>query len=197
MRSCVVALVVVAALTGRVSAQDTGIVAVSVFHINPSREPGTNYFAIGECLRDSVCADLVRDVASQIGIPQSAITIAKAAPIAVQAAGEETRYSIKPPNGYRICSVKMKTTSVVPATGDRASLFSITASSDEVAIYTWTPRQGIGSGRSWYDGLITIAHVRRDLSGVNCSIASQPKTYSCRGAFGENKGLPACGTRDL
>jgi hypothetical protein len=86
---------------------------------------------------------------------------------------------------------------VVPASGNRASLFSITARSSSIAIYTWTPIKGFGQGRSWYDGYVSVVFAPVGDSVASCSVTENPRNYSCRGAHGVNKGLQACGRASL
>jgi hypothetical protein len=110
---------------------------------------------------------------------------------------------MSPAEGYKVCHVQVRTVSVVPASGDRASLFSLTATSNGVSIYTWTPRQKTGQGRSWYDGYVAITFVKASLypqylTAGKCTIpATGKKAYACRGAKGVNKGLKACGSAAL
>ncbi len=155
-------------------------------------------------MRDRLCASAVKAIAVEVGLPPETIDVAIAGAFTATQQGEETRYRISPVTGYRICHVKVRTTSVVPATGDRASLFSISATRTGVGIYTWTPRRGIGSGRSWYDGYVFVTHVRADLADQyaksgNCSVPenSPPVAYQCRGASGVNNGLASRGSKDL
>jgi hypothetical protein len=136
--------------------------------------------------------------------PNNTVSVAGAGPaFTAKAEGEETRYAIPALGGRKVCRVQVRTTSVVPATGDRASLFSLSAIRSGVAIYTWTPRQGIGAGRTWWDGMVFVAHVKDALADEyarsgRCSVPEAPSAaYQCRGSSGVNHGLAACGAKDL
>ena len=174
---------------------------VGIYHVNPVRKPKTVLDAVQDCLNDSVCSQLASMAAAQIGISPTAIKVAKAAAFVSDAAqhpeSEETHYSITPPPGYRVCRVNIRTHSVNPPEGDRASVFSITAESSGIAIYTWTPKQRAGGGRSWYDGHLTVTFVPGATPAEVCSVTGSKYNYGCRGGKGTNKGLPACSTVDL
>ena len=186
-------------------AQQSEDVVITTHHINPVRDARTPWDEAQNCLRDTACAAAVNGIAAQVGVPANAIRLVNAgAAFTAKQEGEETRYSIPALSGRKVCRVQVRTTSVVPATGDRASLFSISASPATVGIYTWTPRQGIGAGRSWYDGVVYVAHVKAELAddyskSGKCSVpqTGQPAAYQCRGASGVNHGLAACGSKDL
>lgn len=196
---------VLASLMATASAQQSDEVVITTHHINPVRNARTPWDEVQNCLRDTACATAVNGLAAQLGIPANAIRLVNAgAAFTAKAEGEETHYSIAALTGRKICRVQVRTTSVVPATGDRASLFSITAAQPAVAIYTWTPRRGIGQGRSWYDGMVFVAHIKSELADEyvrsgKCTVpqSGKPAAYQCRGATGVNHGLPACGSKDL
>lgn len=185
-------------------ADDQDIV-ITTHRINPVRDARTPWDEIKNCLRDTACAAAVNVIASEIGIPANAVRLVSAgAAFSAKTEGEETRYPLSALSGRKICRVHVQTTSVVPATGDRASLFSITATPANVGIYTWTPRQGISAGRSWYDGNVFVAHVKAELADEytkagKCTVpqAANPTSYECWGATGINHGLAACGSKDL
>lgn len=187
------------------SAQQSDGIAITTHHINPVRDARTPWDEVQNCLRDTACAAAVNALAAQVGIPPNAIRLVNAgAAFTAKQDGEETRYSMPALPGRKICRVQIRTTSVVPATGDRASLFSLSATPAAVGIYTWTPRQGIGAGRSWYDGMIYVGHVKAELADEytkagKCTVppSGKPAAYECRGASGVNHGLAACSSKDL
>jgi hypothetical protein len=191
--------------TTNISAEQSDDVVVTTHHINPVRDARTPWNEIQNCLRDTACAAAVNGISAQVGIPANAVRLVSAgAAFTAKQEGEETRYSIPALSGRKICRVQVRTTSVVPATGDRASLVSISATQPSVTIYTWTPRRGIGAGRSWYDGMIFVAHVKAEFAddyakAGKCSVpqTGNPAAYQCRGASGVNHGLAACGSKDL
>lgn len=190
---------------GTASAQQSDDIVVTAHHINPVRDARTPWDEIQNCYRDRICTIALNGIAAQFGIPPNAMRLVNGAAImSARPQGEETRYSISALSGRKICQVQVRTTSVVPATGDRASLFSITATQPSVAIYTWTPRQGIGQGRSWYDGVVFVVQVRAELSDQyaasgKCTVpqSGTSANYQCRGSSGVNHGLAACGSKNL
>jgi hypothetical protein len=185
-------------------AQQADDIVVTTHHIDAVRNARTPWDEVQNCLKDNACAGAIKLIAGQVGIPDNAVRLVETAAIySAKAEGEETRYTVRAVSSRKICSVKVRTISVVPATGDRASLFSISPSADSVGIYTWTPRQGIGGGRSWYEGDVFIVHVKASLQEeyLKSGKCTVPPTgsinYQCRGASGVNKGLAACGAKDL
>jgi len=182
-----------------------GNIVITTHHINPVRDARTPWDEVENCLRDTACEVAVKAIAAEVGIPPEAIGLANAgAAFTASQQGEETRYWIPALSGRKVCRVQIQTTSVVPATGDRASLFSLSATHPGVAVYTWMPRRGIGGGRSWYDGNVFVAHVKAELADQyaksgKCSVPENgpPAAYQCRGANGVNHGLAACGSKEL
>jgi len=174
---------------------------VGVYHIDVVREPKGVADTVADCLRDNVCSTVLSVAASQVGIPPNAMRFARTAVVVSDAlqnpTSEETHSSIKPPPGLRVCRVNIRTLSVVPAAGDRASVFSLTATSPEIAIYTWTPIQSLGQGRAWYDGYVTVTFVPVNTPAERCSVTDTRYNYGCRGGQGVNQGLPACSTVDM
>ncbi|UEM12364.1 hypothetical protein J4G43_049545 [Bradyrhizobium barranii subsp. barranii] len=77
---------------------------------------------------------------------------------------------------------------------------SATTNERGVGIYTWTPKQGVGQGRSWVEADYTIYGVKSDLAEKyrtegKCKPVGK-NIINCRGATGVNRGLPACGSVD-
>ncbi len=185
-------------------AQQADDVVITSHHINPVRDARTPWSELRNCLQDAACAAAVNAISAQVGIPANAMRLVSAgAAFTAKPEGEETRYAIAALAGRRICRVHVRTTSVVPAIGNRASLFSLTATRSDVALYTWTPRLGVGKGRSWYDGIVLVAHVPSEkadayVASGKCSIPeSPPAAYACRGSSGVNNRLAACQSKDL
>jgi hypothetical protein len=182
-----------------------GDVVVTTHHINPVRDARTPWDEANNCLRDSTCSAAIKAIAAELGVPTEVIGLVGAGvAFTAKQEGEETRYSIPATIGRKVCRVLIRTTSVVPASGDRASLFSLSAIQSGVSIYTWTPRQGIGQGRSWYDGVVFIAHINAELADQymksgKCTVpqSGTAAAYQCRGASGVNHGLPGCGSKEL
>lgn len=90
-------------------------------------------------------------------------------------AGEEGHYSLEVPAGYVYCCSSIRTISVVPATGDRASVMGATSNGRDIAVYTWTPRQGIGQGRSWVEADYTLYGVKKSLADKYRSEGKAPQ----------------------
>ena len=165
-----------------------------VFHINPVRDSKTPYDSVAECLNDNVCSTILSAAAAYAGVPPNVMQMAKTSAfvynVVAPSDSEKSRYSIEPPQGMKVCHVSIKTLSVVPNTGDRASLMSITGRSSKVEIYTWTPKQGVGQGRSWYDGYITVTFAPNSVPADRCSLSGELRNYGCRGGQGVESGTP-------
>lgn len=178
------------------SAQTEFVVIRAV--VNPVMQPKKVEDALQECANSNVCRALADSAAAYMGVPPGTISAAMAAVPRASRDGEEGRYSIRLPKGYQYCRSRIVTKSVVPATGDRASVMSARSRKDGVGVYTWTPRRGLGAGRSWIEATYTIYGVRDDLAaqqraGGTCKPIGKI-LISCRGARGVNKGTRACGT---
>ncbi|MBB4218867.1 hypothetical protein FHT79_006089 [Rhizobium sp. BK212] len=165
--------------------------------INPVVQPKNVSDAIGFCAGDERCSSLADGAATFLGLPSGTVAAALAAVPKVDRNGEEGHLSIALPSGYEYCRSRIQPKSVVPATGDRASVMSARSTKDGVGIYTWTPRASIGGGRSWVEADFTIYGVREDVAEqyrANGTCREPGATLiSCRGAKGTNKGQPACG----
>jgi hypothetical protein len=156
--------------------------------------------AFKECANDSVCSSIIGGAATYLGVPPTLVSGALAIIPKAERAGEEGHYTIEVPQGYVYCRASIRTVSVVPATGDRASVMSATSNDHGVAVYTWTPKQGLGQGRSWVEADYTIYGVKADLAGKyraegKCKPPGK-NLINCRGATGVNHGMPACGSVD-
>jgi hypothetical protein len=107
-----------------------------VFHINPVRDAKSPFDTIQDCLNNNVCSTLLSAAAAYVGVPPNALSMLKAGAYVYNAVSqpgsEETKYHIQPPPDYKICRVDVRTLSVLPNTGDRASLLSLTAKSAEI-----------------------------------------------------------------
>lgn len=166
--------------------------------INPVMQPKNVADALSECARDNLCRGLADAAATYLGVPPGRVSAALAALPQAQRAGEEGRYMISLPTGYQYCRSRIQTISVVPATGDRASVMGASSRENGVGVYTWTPKQGLGKGRSWVEADYTIYGVRAAIADKERQ-AGKCKPFgttliSCRGATGVNKGAPACST---
>ncbi|PTE11764.1 hypothetical protein C9427_03480 [Mesorhizobium helmanticense] len=166
--------------------------------INPVLQPRNVGDPIGYCAGDERCSSLAEVAESFLKLPPGTVAAALAAVPRVSREGEEGRYTIELPAGYQYCRSKIRTSSVVPATGDRASVMSASSFQNGVHVYTWTPKRGIVEGRSWVEADYTIYGVRDDLAEKR-RIEGKCRPHGkqligCRGARGTNKGQPSCGT---
>lgn len=183
---------------------DDDDIVVTVRRINPVRDANTPLEEIRNCLLDGMCGTAAIIIANKIRIPANAVRAAVIAVLTTKPESEETHYALPALSGRKICRVQVQTTSVVPATGDRATRFSITATPDIVDISTSTPRQRISTRRAWYDGNVFVAQVKAELSEeytkagrCDLPLTGNPVGYECQGATGVNHGLAACSSKDL
>jgi hypothetical protein len=171
---------------------------ITVFHIDRVRGAKTPWQTVTDCMKDDVCSAIASLAATQLGVPPNVMRMARVAAVVVAQGSdsEETRSTITPPQGYRVCRVNIRTLSVVPGTGDRASYLSVTAQPSSIGVYTWTPHLGVGKGRSWWEGYVTVTFVPTATPTGVCSI-TEAYHYSCRGASGFNGDRLACSTVDM
>lgn len=190
-------LAIMVVVSSPASGNDSDFVVVQQT-INPVVQPKSAADAARECANDSVCSGLVDAAASYFGVQPGAVSAAMAAIPKPKSQGEESWFEIHLPQGYEYCRSKIETVSVVPATGDRASLMAARARVNHVYIYTWTPRRGLGGPRSWVEAKYTVLGVKQSLAeqarqAGTCRSNKDVLIIDCRGATGVNNGLPACG----
>jgi hypothetical protein len=199
IRSLVLSLSIVFLAAPQMARAQNEFVAVS-HKVDPVMQPKQPTDAIAECAKDPICSTVAKTAASYIGVSPNLVTAAMALIPPPKHVGEASYFSISLPGGYQYCKAHIQTISVVPATGDRASLMNVSTNVSGVAIYTWTPRQGLGQGRSWVEADFTVIGVRNDLADkYRAAGTCQPYgklIVSCRGARGINKGLHYCATYD-
>lgn len=196
------ALVVLAnPANSKVSAKkkDPNFVVVSE-KVNPVMQPKNIGDALQDCANSSLCRTMADGVATWIGVPPGTVSGAMAAVPVASRSGEEGRYSIKLPKGYEYCRSRIKMISVVPADGNRASVMSASAKKDGVDVYTWTPRRGLGEGRSWVEAEYTIIGVKGRMANTyrtsgKCK-AYDRQLIGCRGNGSNSHGQPECRSVD-
>jgi hypothetical protein len=176
---------------------DFSATSVKVDAVMQPKQPAD---ALKECANDPVCSSIIGGAATYLGVPSTLVSGALAIVPKAERAGEEGHYTIEVPQGYVYCRASIRTVSVVPATGDRASVMSATSNDSGVAVYTWTPKQGLGQGRSWVEANYTIYGVKSDLAEKyraegKCKPPGK-NLINCRGATGVNHGMPSCGSVD-
>lgn len=177
----------------------TDFVATSV-KVDPVMQPKQPGDVFKECANNQACSAVLKGAASYLGVSPTLVSAVLAIVPQATREGEEGHFTIQLPQGYVYCRASIHTVSVVPATGDRASLMSATTNERGVGIYTWTPKQGVGQGRSWVEADYTIYGVKSDLAEKyrtegKCKPVGK-NIINCRGATGVNRGLPACGSVD-
>ena len=175
----------------------TDFVATSV-KVDPVMQPKQPVEVFKECAKDPVCSAVLKGAASYLGVSPTLVSAVLAIIPQAKMEGEEGHFTIQLPQGYVYCRASIRTVSVVPATGDRASVMSATSNEHGIGIYTWTPKQGLGQGRSWVEADYTIYGVKSDLAEKyrtegKCK-APGKNLINCRGATGVNHGMPACGS---
>jgi len=98
-------------------AQQADDIVVTTHHIDAVRNARTPWDEVQNCLKDNACAGAIKLIAGQVGIPDNAVRLVETAAIySAKAEGEETRYTVRAVSSRKICSVKVRTISVVPAT---------------------------------------------------------------------------------
>lgn len=95
--------------------------------------------------------------------PTTVALIASVIPKASQS-GEDTYYELGIPQGYVFCAARINVTSVVPETGDRASVIDAgnRINGRTFDVHTWTPVRQLGEGRSWVDADVTVISIRSE-----------------------------------
>ena len=157
--------------------------------------------SLGECARNAVCRNAVEGAAQFLGVNPMIVKAGVAIVSEAKKDGEEGRFFISLPSGYQYCRSEIETISVVPATGDRASVMGATSARNGIGIYVWTPKLPPGSGRSWVEAKYSVYGVRDEIADEQ-RLNGKCRQFglvvvNCRGARGTNKGMPACGnTRD-
>ena len=178
-------------------------VVVTTQHIDEVRSPRSLADSAKSCLSDNLCSTILDAVTAELGIPSNAIDIVNVANLLTggptSPTSEEAKYYLRAVPGQVICRVRMVTTSVVPASGDRASFFAMTAWPDQVQMYTWTPHQGTGGGRSWWEGDIFVTHVKAKLAAryIKAGKCSNFAAAGPNGVHFQCRGRDECGTKVL
>lgn len=190
--SCIAALAM--AFAGTAAATDFVVMKVRLDQV---MQPKNVIQAVQDCSSSDVCKTLVDAAATYLGAPPGTVSAAMASIPGPQYSGEDANFRYNVPSGYQYCRALIRTISVTPASGDRASVMSAGNDKNGVHAYTWTPRQGLGGGRSWVEAEFTIYGVRNEIADQmrakgTCRAFGKP-LINCRGAKGVNKGMPACG----
>lgn len=198
LKAIVAAILAMGAVSGNAQSQPEPFVSVGA-RINPVMSPRNLEDALRDCQNSPLCQGLAASAIGMLGVPPLWIAMGSAAVANVerQAGSEESKFEIWLPEGYVFCRAEVSTISVTPASGDRASLLSVSSTQDGLSVYTWTPRQGCGGGRSWIDANATVVGVlpEHQSKAIQLGYCTPPgrNFMNCRGRDG-GKGRPGCGT---
>lgn len=179
------------------SAQQEPFVAISA-RINPVMEPRGLDDAIAACQQLALCRNAVATAAVTVGLDPTlvAVGMAELGKLSRQPRSEEGSYEIWLPAPYLFCRATVETTSVVPSKGARGSILQVKSIDEGLWVYTWTPKQTYGEGRSWVDAVATVVGVlpeyRQDAIGKRLCNPPGQLFMNCRGAFGGGDRQP-CG----
>ncbi|WP_250508044.1 MULTISPECIES: hypothetical protein [unclassified Caballeronia] len=177
---------------------DFKVVAV---HLDQTMAPKNISQTFQECIGNATCKAAVDAVAMYFGVDSKTVTTVAAKIAPPRQEGEESYFSYALPDGYSYCRSKISTVSITPADGRRASVFAGSARGNAIDVYTWTPKQGFGGGRSWVEADFSIIGVRNGLASKyrangKCNKSDTHPLFNCRGAGTEsNDGeRPPCGS---
>jgi hypothetical protein len=162
---------------------------VSKMHLDQTMQPKNPFDVITDIKNPPIAMAAINAAASYIGVSPTVVTIALKAIPNGSMQGEDGHYSIPVENGYKYCRARIRVISIAPASGDRASVLNATAIDNGIGVYTWTPRQGLGGGRSWAEAEFELVSVKNDLydqsvrTGV-CKPAQNRALLRCKGDWG-------------
>lgn len=178
------------------SAQNPNDFRVATYRINQVHEAKSFAEVIKECLNHEKCKMAADAGATYVGISPEVVGEAQSELNSQQMNGEEARYDFVPKSGYLFCTAYLSTTSVVPYSGSRATKLWLKAARTLIRIETWVPERNAWSGKTWYDGKLTIVSVIENKFGgyrdkpnnvAQNRICSLPQSfpkpgYSCQGS---------------
>lgn len=160
-------------------------------------QPASLTTVFHDCTTNPACKFALDAAAAYVGVDSSLITSA-VAKMQKSQVEEDGDFHYILPSGYQYCRAMAETVSVIPPSGDRASLMSLTGSNRELRVQTWTPRLPPGEGRSWVEANFTIIGVRDNLVEQYRARGVCKANYIravCRGAAGSGRpafnGYPA------
>jgi hypothetical protein len=160
---------------------------VSKMHLDQTMAPKNVLDGINDIKNSPIGMAIINAAAAYIGVNPAIVTLALKAIPSGSMAGEEGRYSIPTEAGYKYCRARINVISINPASGDRASVLNATANNNGIAIYTWTPKQGVGGGRSWAEAEFELVSVRDDLydqsiKAGTCKPSNDRALLRCKGS---------------
>lgn len=116
-------------------------------------------------LRDRGAQSIISSVAGAMGVNPAYVRLAlNTAYPAAEKKGEETRYVLPYPNGYKYCSAKAYVVSLMSASPDpaRASVIDVGLTSNHLGVYTWTGNPRPGEGQSSVEGYVLVTGIKPD-----------------------------------
>lgn len=138
------------------------------------------------CTRNNSCKAMLDAAFAYFGIDSTKATTA-ASKIDAKEKGEDTRIDVVLPSGYKYCRSRIEFDSVIPGDDGRSPKFAATAKPTGVHVYTWTPVNHHGDGKSQIKARMSVLGVRQDapqklLEANSCTDRKDDYTiYSCQG----------------
>lgn len=171
-----------------------GDYSVTKLHIDQVMQPKNVLDVMKECKNNAVCSAVATAASSLTGVPLDT-AVAVAATVAPQRAGEGWHSTVTLPEPYVYCNVQMSMVSIVPHDGPRGSLWlGEVRGPREFYLEAWTPRRGLGNGRSWVEADVTIIGVKPSLQNFgNCHDSNKRTIWYCRGGGCEGKPITDTG----
>lgn len=114
-------------------------------------------------LRDRGAQTIISSVAGAMGVNPAYVRIAlNTAYPAAKRDGEDTRYVLPYPEGYKYCSAKAYVVSLMSASSDpaRASVIDVGLTSNHLGVYTWTGNPRPGEGQSSVEGYVLVTGIK-------------------------------------
>lgn len=165
---------------------------VNQMYVDQTVQPQSIVDALGNCVRSDACTGAALAAAAYFGVsvdPQIVVVARVAASRQGDPDGETFDHILPIPEGYRFCRLQFNPVSIAPGGGARASEVEIWANPTFAHLYTWTPRQGLGGGRSWVEAEVTVLGVRNDLYGTRVGDGTC-RSIEQRTLIGQCKGNP-------
>ena len=162
---------------------------VSKMHLERTQQAKNLLNGITDIKNSPVAMVAINAAASYLEVSPAVVTIALKAIPTGSVAGEEGHYFVPVEPGYKYCRSRSTVISINPPSGNRASVLNATAGDTGISIYTWTPRKGLGGGRSWVEAEFELTSVRNDLydqsvkAGI-CKPAKGRALLRCKGNCG-------------
>jgi len=149
-----------------------------------------------------VRATIAKAVEAYTGVPAqwTEVSLKIAAAQIGGGTSEERSYRVPYPSGWQFCRAKVQVISVTPYEGKRGSIFNAGAQLDRLDLSAWTPKQGMGGGRSWVDADVSVILVKtgdRAKLVKDGTCKAPGGIVGCRGDGKSDRNRTACGTHEL